>query len=55
MEMNVRELISQLNEMPGEAEVVCAEDPEGAWTVLSKVVRTKYRDLDICVLKEGYQ
>ena len=52
--MNVRELIKELQDFPQDAEVVSAEDPNGAWTVLSKPVMTKYRELDICVIREGY-
>jgi hypothetical protein len=53
-EMIVKELIEELSKMPQDAEVVSAKDPEGAWTVLSKPVLTKYQELDICVIKEGY-
>lgn len=52
--MNVGELISELQKFPQNAEVVSAKDVNGAWTVLSKPVMTKYQKLDICVLKEGY-
>lgn len=52
--MNAKELISELQSMPPDAEVVSARDIEGAWTVLSKPTLTKYRELKICVLKEGY-
>jgi hypothetical protein len=52
--MNVKELIDALNEMPPYAEVVSASDVNGAWTVLSKPMLTKYERLDICVIKEGY-
>lgn len=51
--MNVKELIEALQEMPQNAEVVSAKDVNGAWTVLSKPSLTKYRELDICVIKEG--
>jgi hypothetical protein len=52
--MNVKELISELQSMPQNAEVVSAKDVNGAWTVLSKPTLTEYRDLKICVIKEGY-
>lgn len=52
--MNVKELIVELQKLPQDAEVVSAKDIEGVWTVLSKPVMTKYRDLDICVIKEGF-
>lgn len=53
--MNVKELIEQLKDMPQTAEVVTAADPNGAWTVLSgSVVLTKYMNLDVCIIKEGY-
>jgi hypothetical protein len=52
--MNVKELIAELKKMPPSAEVVSAENIKGAWTVLSKPILTKYRDIDICIIKEGY-
>jgi hypothetical protein len=52
--MNVKELIAELQKMPQNAEVVSAKDVEGAWTVLSKPFLTKYENLDICVINEGY-
>ena len=51
--MNVKELIEELQRFPEEAEVVSAKDVDGAWTVLSKPSLTKYRRLNICVIKEG--
>lgn len=52
--MNVKELMGFLKEMPQNAEVVSASDIHGAWTVLSKPELTKYREINICILKEGY-
>lgn len=53
--MIVSELIEQLKNMPQNAEVVTAKDPEGAWTVLSDtVIKAKYERLDVVILKEGY-
>jgi len=52
--MIVSELIEHLKEMPQNAEVVSAKDVNGVWTVLSKPSLTKYRNVNICVLKEGY-
>ena len=51
--MNVKELIKELQKLPEEAEVVSAKDIGGAWTVLSKPTMTRYRELDICVIREG--
>ncbi len=53
--MNVKQLISELEKMPQDAEVVSAKDVDGAWTVLSKSELTKYQKMNICVLMEGYR
>ena len=52
--MNVSQLIKSLEAMPKDAEVVSAKDPEGAWAVLSKPTLHKYRNIKICILKDGY-
>jgi len=51
--MNVKELIEELNKMPENAEVVSGT-VDGAWAVLSKPILTQYRNVNVCVIKEGY-
>lgn len=52
--MIVSELVSQLKSMPPGAIVVTAEDPEGAWTLISgRAIQSEYESLDICILKMG--
>ncbi|MDD2246364.1 MAG: hypothetical protein PHC39_04700 [Proteiniphilum sp.] len=52
--MNVKELMDGLRSMPQDAEVVSAKNIDDAWTVLSKPELTKYRNVKVCVIKEGY-
>lgn len=51
--MDVSQLIEQLKTMPQDAIVVSAEDPDGAWTLLSKAILKRYMGAPVCVLKEG--
>lgn len=54
--MNVKELIEQLRNMPPDAEVVTAKYIDGAWTVTGKTVElTRYQNIDVCVIREGYE
>lgn len=53
--MIVKDLIKELQEMPDNAEVVTAKDIDGAWTVISGPLKlTKYENLDVCIVREGY-
>ncbi len=53
--MIVKELIEYLKEMPETAQVVSGKTVPGAWTILSRPRLTKYRNLDVCVIIEGYR
>jgi hypothetical protein len=51
--MIVSELIERLKIVPSNAEVVTGKDKDSAWVVVNGIIITKYKNIDVCIIREG--